>query len=73
MIKEKYGAWINHVRIVEKIMNEAYHETTEFAPVELHKKQLPERFWKNHLLYETQNIPCEQKIFVKKERIFKKR
>lgn len=73
LIKEKHGAWINYVKIVEKIMNEIYHETTEFKPKELHKNLKPERFWEEYLPYKKPNVPYEQKLFLAKDRIFKKR
>ena len=42
VINKKHEAWILHVKTIQKILNEVYHETTEFTPVELHKNIKPE-------------------------------
>ena len=47
LVNEKHGAWAMHVKTIEKILNEIYHETTEFTPIELHKNIKPTRFWAN--------------------------
>ena len=64
---------MNYLRIVEKILNEIHHETTEMTPIELHKGIKPERFWTKYFSLEKEPIPHKKLIFLAKERIIRKR
>ena len=68
----KHGAWINYVKIKEKIINEIHHETTEITPIESRKGVKPERFWEKYFLSEEEIIPHKKLIFSAKERIARK-
>ena len=35
MLQHKHTAWPNYLEVIENIMNEVYHTTTEFTPIEL--------------------------------------
>ena len=69
----KHGAWMTYVKIIENIINEIHHETTEMTPIELHKGIKPERFWKKYFSVENKEKPHENLIFLAKERITRKR
>ena len=69
----KHGAWMNYLKIIEKILNEIHHETTEMTPVELHKGIKSYHFWEKYFSAEKEQIPHEKLIFLAKERIIRKR
>ena len=69
----KHGAWLNYLKIVEKIVNEIHQETTEMTPTELHKGVKSERFWEKYFSIENEKMPQEKLIFLARGRIRKKR
>lgn len=69
----KHGAWIIYVKIIEKIINEIHHETTELTPIELHKGIKPERFWQKYFSLQNEQKSREKLLFLAKERIANKR
>ena len=55
-------------------MNETYHETTEFTPIELHLNKKPKRAWENWLNFPPNNskMNYERKIELARENISRK-
>ena len=41
----KHSSWYDKLQIIEDIINETHHDTTEFTPMELMMKRKPRRFW----------------------------
>ena len=72
-VKEKHGAWMLHVKNIEKILNEVHHDTTEFTPLELHKNLKPTRFWLKYFPIKEDNSSHEYKISLARNRIHSKR
>ena len=73
LVDEKHGAWILYVKMIEKILNEIHHETTEYTPLELHKNIKPTRFWTKFFPKNEDNLPHNYKISLARERILNKR
>ena len=70
----KHGGWAHWVPFVENCLNEIYHETTEFTPIELHLGTAPTRFWEKWLMpLMKQEIPLGTKLMMARERIKRKR
>ena len=55
-------------------MNETYHETTKFTPVELHLNKKLKRAWENWLNFPTTSskVDYERKLEMAKENISRK-
>ena len=55
-------------------MNEIYHETTQFNPIELHLNKKPKRTWGNWLNFpqNSSNISYERKLEMAKDNISRK-
>ena len=55
-------------------LNETYHKTTQFTPVELHLNKKPKRAWQNWLNFPQNNskINHERKLEMAKENISRK-
>ena len=55
-------------------MNETYHETSEFTPIELHFNKKPKRAWENWLNFpqKNSNIIYERKLQMAKDNISRK-
>ena len=61
------------VPFIEECLNEVYHETTEFTPIELQLDIKPTRFWEKWLVpRDRDDIPNETKIALAKDRIKRK-
>ena len=45
----KHSSWYDKLQIIEDIINETHHDTTEFTPMELMMKKKPRRFWEKWL------------------------
>ena len=75
MTKNKHTSWPNYVQIIQNIINEIHSEATGFTPIELQLNKKPTRFWKNYLSTNNENndLKYEEKLFLAKERIRKKR
>ena len=70
----KHGGWAHWVPFVETCLNEIYHETTEFTPIELHLGTIPTHFWEKWLTpLVKREIPLGTKIMLARDRIKKKR
>ena len=56
-------------------MNETYHETTEFTPIELHLNKKPKRVWENWLNFpqSSSKIRYERKLEMAKKNILRKK
>ncbi|OXU20056.1 hypothetical protein TSAR_001624 [Trichomalopsis sarcophagae] len=44
---KKHSAWPSWIPFIESCLNESYHDTTEFTPLELQTGKRPSRFWEN--------------------------
>lgn len=53
LIKIKHTEWFNNIPIIQNMLNEASHDTTQFTPIELHFDKKPTRFWTK--LFDTKN------------------
>ena len=75
LLKEfRHSSWYDKVKIIENILNEAHHDTTELTPMELMLKKKPIRFWKMWLPTTSQNQESTyvQKLVRAKNRIREK-
>lgn len=72
LIKLKHTEWFSKIRIIQNILNEIYHETTQFTPMELHFGKKPTRFWEKIIHIQKPNLSVEQKLFLTEQRINKK-
>lgn len=59
----KHTAWPSWIPFIQSCLNEAYHDTTDFTPIELQTGQRPTRFWENYLLPpKRMNLPYVEKL-----------
>ena len=74
LIGENHGLWWSWINIIESCMNENYHETTEFTPIELHLNKKPKRAWENwlHFHQNSPNISYERELQMAKDNISRK-
>ena len=74
LIGENHGSWWSWIKIIESCINETYHETTEFTPMELHLNKKPKRAWENWLNFPPSNskINHERKLEMARENISRK-
>ena len=74
LIGDNHGSWWSWINIIESCMNETYHETTEFTPIELHLNKKPTRAWENWLNFpqNSPNISYERKLEMAKDNISRK-
>ena len=55
--------------MIQKIINETYHETTGFTPIELHLNTRPTRVWEKWLsVPPVSDVTHERKIFLVRDR-----
>lgn len=73
-IPGKHSNWFNYVPIIQNIINETYHETTEYTPLELHTNKKPTRVWEKYFKPINMDAPHahERKIFLAGERLKRK-
>ena len=70
MIKKKHTEWAKYVPIIAKIMNETYHSTHEYTPLEIHLNKKPTRFWDKYIIMQNPNdTTYETKLFFVENRI----
>ena len=74
LIGENHGSWWSWINIIESRMYEAYHETTQFTPIELHLNKKPKRAWENWLNFPQNNLKInyKRKLEVVKDNISRK-
>ena len=74
LIGENQGSWWSWINIIESWMNETYHETTQFTPIELHLNKKPKRAWENWLNFRqnSSKISYERKLKMAKDNISRK-
>ena len=74
LIGENHGSWWSWINIIESCMNETYHETTQFTPIELHLNKKPKRAWENWLNFRqnSSKISYERKLKMAKDNISRK-
>ena len=53
----KHTSWYDKMEIIDNILNEVDHDTTEATPMELMLKKQPTRFWRNWLWKSNGNEP----------------
>ena len=60
--------------MIQEIINETYHDTTEFTPYELHWNKKPNKMWAKWYQHEDKKseMSYEEKINVARENIKKK-
>ena len=70
----KHSSWYDKLKIIENILNEVHHDTTELTPMEIMLKKKPTRFWKKWIpVHELNKEPgYEQKLLWTQERIKRK-
>ena len=74
MVQHKHTAWPNYLEVIENIMNEVHHTTTEFTPIELQLNKKPTRFWQKYIKSKnTDELRYNEKLFLAKTRIQNKR
>ena len=74
LIRENHRSWWSWFTIIESCINETYHKTTEFTPMELHLNKKPKQAWENWLNFLTSysKINYEKKIELAKDKISRK-
>ena len=74
LIGENHGSWWSWIKVIGSCMNETYHETTEFTPIELQLNKKPKRAWENWLNFPPNNskMNYERKIELARENISRK-
>ena len=74
LIGENHGSWWSWISIIQSCMNETYHQTTEFTPIELHLNKKSKRAWENWLDFPQKgsNISYERKLELARENISRK-
>ena len=45
MVRNNHTSWACYVSMIQEIINETYHDTTEFTPYELHWNKKPNKMW----------------------------
>lgn len=75
LCEKSHKRWTNHVELVQNIINQTYHSTTEFTPVEIFLNKKPDRIWKKYIYIDNggKEIPYEQKLYLVKENVVKNR
>ena len=71
-VKDNHTAWACYVPLIQEIINETCHESTEMTPYELHFKQEPRRPWSKWIKkpeITEENRSHEEKIELAAERI----
>ena len=65
---DKHTKWAPYVPIIQSIINETHHATTEKTPWELHFQSEPERMWKKWLpLPEKESKSLEERIYLARD------
>lgn len=60
---KKYSSWPTWIPFIQNSLNESYHDTTQFTPMELQTGKKPTRFWNNWLtLPDRVDLPYAEKI-----------
>ena len=74
LIGDNHGSSWSWIKIIGSCINETYHETTEFTPIELHLNKKPKRAWENWLNFPRNNskMNYKRKIELARENIFRK-
>ena len=74
LIGENHRSWWSWIKIIESCINETYHETTEFTPIDLHLNKKPKRAWENWLNFpqKSSKMNYGRKIELAKENISRK-
>ena len=67
----KHSSWYDKLQIIEDILNETHHDTTEITPMEIMLKKKPARFWRKWLPSQeiNQQPTYEQKLVWTQDRI----
>ena len=69
LIKIKHTEWFGKIPIIQRIINEIHHDTTQYTPIELHFNIKPTRFWTPLFENKKPEPPIEQKIYLTAQRI----
>ena len=73
---DSHKSWACHVDLIQNIINQTYHSTIEFTPMELFLNKKPTRIWQNYIksnINNDKNIPYEEKLYLAKENVKKNR
>ena len=72
MVQHKHTALPNYLETIEYVMNKVHHKTTEFTPMEFHKK--PTKFRQKYIKSRNNDeMRYNEKLFLAEKRIRNKR
>ena len=77
LCEKSHKGWACKVELIQNIINQTYHSTTEFCPVEIFLNQSPDRMWKKYInsnvLNNNRIMPYEEKLYIAKENVKRNR
>ena len=73
LIADQHTKWATNVPIIQSIINQTHHETTEKTPWELHFQTPPERIWKQWMQFPDKNpTSLEERIYLARDVMHRK-
>ena len=68
--QQTHKGWARYTETITTIMNETYHDTTGYTPLELHFNKKPTRIWERYIkIQNNDDVPYERKLFLAREKM----